>query len=71
MRLVLWRGEHFLNGDLQHYHKWQRSEDDRAPKEKGRSDSPEGQLGQLSEVSGKGTKIILAYTCGLQEERPQ
>lgn len=37
--MVLWRGEHFLKGDLQHYHKWQRSEDDRAPKEKGRSDS--------------------------------
>lgn len=34
------------------------------------SQSTEGQFGQCPEVSGKGTRIILAYIFGLQEERP-
>lgn len=34
------------------------------------SQSAEGQFGQLPEVSGKGTRNILAYIFGLQEEGP-
>lgn len=35
--------ERFLKGDLQGYSKWQRIEEDRAPKETGRNDSPTAQ----------------------------
>lgn len=35
------------------------------------SQGPEDQLGQLPEVSGKGTKLIRVSISELQEERPR